>query len=57
MLQVFYIDVTKVDRDVANVARAIHVCFKCMFQTSLKKRSEISLECKIHTGSRDLPRD
>jgi hypothetical protein len=29
---VFYIDVAKVDRDIANVVRAIHVCFKCMFQ-------------------------
>jgi hypothetical protein len=25
-------DVAKVDRDVANVAMAMHVCFKCMFQ-------------------------
>jgi hypothetical protein len=25
-------DVTQVDRDVAHVAMAIHVCFKCMFQ-------------------------
>ena len=32
MLQVFYIDVAKVDRDVAHVAMAIHVCFKCRFQ-------------------------
>jgi hypothetical protein len=32
MLQVFYMDVIKVDRDVAYVAMAIHVCFKCMFQ-------------------------
>jgi hypothetical protein len=30
MLQVFYIDVVKIDRDVAYVA--IHVCLKCMFQ-------------------------
>jgi hypothetical protein len=29
---VFYIDVAKVDRDVAHVAMAIHICFKCMFQ-------------------------
>jgi hypothetical protein len=28
---VFYIDVVKVDRDVAHVAMAIHICFKCMF--------------------------
>ena len=32
MLQVLYIDVAKVDRDVAHVGMAIHVCFKCMFQ-------------------------
>jgi hypothetical protein len=30
MLQVFFIDVAKVDRDVAYVAMAIYVCFKCM---------------------------
>ena len=27
-----YIDVAKVDRDVAHVVMAIQVCFKCMFQ-------------------------
>ena len=27
-----YIDVAKVDQDVAYVVMAIHVCFKCMFQ-------------------------
>ena len=27
-----YIDVAKVDRDVAHVVMAIHICFKCMFQ-------------------------
>ena len=39
MLQVFCINVAKVDRDavkvdwdIAHVAMAIHVCFKCMFQ-------------------------
>jgi hypothetical protein len=32
MLQVLYIDITKVDGDVANVVMAIHVCFKCIFQ-------------------------
>ena len=31
MLQVLYIDVAKVDRDVAHVVIAIHVYFKCMF--------------------------
>jgi hypothetical protein len=28
-----YIDIAKVDRNVAHVGIAIHVCFKCMFQT------------------------
>ena len=28
----FYIDVAKIDRDVAHVAMTIHVCFKYMFQ-------------------------
>ena len=27
-----YIDVVKVDQDVAHVVMAIHACFKCMFQ-------------------------
>jgi hypothetical protein len=37
MLQVFcigvakvYWDITKIDRDVAHAAMAMHVCFKCM---------------------------
>jgi hypothetical protein len=30
-LQMLYINVVKVDRDVAPVVMAIHVCFKCMF--------------------------
>jgi hypothetical protein len=29
---VLYIDVAKVDQDVAHVIMAIHVCFKCLFQ-------------------------
>jgi hypothetical protein len=32
VLQVLYIDVAKVDQDVANVVMVIHVCFKCIFQ-------------------------
>jgi hypothetical protein len=32
MLQVLYITVVKVDRDIAHVVITIHVCFKCMFQ-------------------------
>jgi hypothetical protein len=31
MLQVFYIDVEKVDQDVAHVEMAIHICFNCTF--------------------------
>jgi hypothetical protein len=31
MLQGFYIDVAKVDQDIAHVAMTIHVCFKCIF--------------------------
>jgi hypothetical protein len=29
MFQVFYIEVAKVDQNVAHVTMAIHVCFKC----------------------------
>jgi hypothetical protein len=29
---VLCIDVAKVDRDVAHVVMATHICFKCMFQ-------------------------
>ena len=32
MLQVFHVDVVKVDRNVAYVAMAIHICCKCLFQ-------------------------
>jgi hypothetical protein len=32
MLQLLYINIAKVDRDVVHVVMAIHVCFKCMFQ-------------------------
>jgi hypothetical protein len=32
MLQVLYVDVAKLDRDVAYVAIAIHVCCKRLFQ-------------------------
>jgi hypothetical protein len=35
MLQIFHLDVSKVDLDVAHVSMAIHACFKCFicFQT------------------------
>jgi hypothetical protein len=32
VLQVFHINIAKVDQDVAHVAMTIHVCFKCRFQ-------------------------
>jgi hypothetical protein len=32
MFQALYIDVAKVDWDVADVVMAIHICFKCIFQ-------------------------
>jgi hypothetical protein len=32
MLQVFHLDVAKIDRDIAHVSMTIHVCFKCKFQ-------------------------
>ena len=28
----FYLEVAKIDRDVAHVVIATHVCYKCMFQ-------------------------
>jgi hypothetical protein len=31
-VEVFYIDVAKVDQDVAHVAMSIYICFKYMFQ-------------------------
>jgi hypothetical protein len=31
MLQVFYADVAKVDRDVAHVALVVHICCKRLF--------------------------
>jgi hypothetical protein len=35
MLQVFHLDVAKVDLDVAYVAMTIHACFKHIFQVHL----------------------
>jgi hypothetical protein len=32
MLQVFSLDIAKLDLDVAYVAMAMHACFNCMFQ-------------------------
>jgi hypothetical protein len=32
VLQVFHINIAKVDQDVAHVAMTIHICFKCRFQ-------------------------
>ena len=53
-MQVLYIDVAKVDRDVAHVVMAIHVCFKCMFQMfhlfQTYVASVLSGCCKSTTG-------
>jgi hypothetical protein len=32
MLQIFHLDIARVDHNVTHVAMAIHVCFKCLFQ-------------------------
>jgi hypothetical protein len=32
MLQLFYMFVAKIDRDVGHVAVVVHVCCKCLFQ-------------------------
>ena len=49
-----YFDVAKVDRDVAHVVMAIHVCFKCMFQIFLQFQtyvaSVLSRCCKSRSG-------
>jgi hypothetical protein len=54
MLQVLYIDVAKVDRDVAHVVMAIYVCFKCMFQMFHRFQtyiaSVLSRCCKTRSG-------
>jgi hypothetical protein len=44
MLQIFHLDVTKVDLDVAYVSIAIQVCFKCFisFQPYV---ASVSIEC------------
>jgi hypothetical protein len=41
MLQVFYINVAKVDRDVAHVA----MCYTCMFQVYVPNASSVSDVC------------
>jgi hypothetical protein len=43
---VFYIGVAKVDQDVAHVAVATHVCFKCMFQI-FQLFSDVRWKCFI----------
>jgi hypothetical protein len=54
MLQVLYIDVAKVDRDVTHVVMTIHVCFKCMFQIFHRFQtyivSVLSRCCKTRSG-------
>jgi hypothetical protein len=45
MLQVFYLDVVKIDRDVAHIAMAIHICFKCIFQMFDLYFSDVHCKC------------
>jgi hypothetical protein len=40
---VLYIDVAKVDRDVAHVVMAIYVCLKCMFQIFICSKRMLQL--------------
>ena len=46
VLQVFHIDVAKVDRDIAHVAMAIHVYFKCRFQMFQLFQTYVAYICK-----------
>jgi hypothetical protein len=46
MLQVFHLDVAKVDMDVAYVAMTIHACFKSMFQV-FHLFSDVRYKCFI----------
>ena len=45
MLQVFHMDVAKVDHDVAHVAMAIHVCCKRPFQMFYLPFSNVCCKC------------
>jgi hypothetical protein len=47
VLQVFYIDVAKVDRDVPHVAMAIHTYFKCVDSKYFIYFRRISCKCLI----------
>jgi len=42
MLQVFHLNVVKIDLDVAYVALVIHACFKSIFQEHVSSVSSIS---------------
>jgi hypothetical protein len=45
MLQLLYIDVAKLDRDVAHVVVTIHICFKCIFQCFICSRRMLQVFC------------
>jgi hypothetical protein len=45
MLQVLYIDVAKVHRDVAHIVMAIHVCFKYMIKCFICSRHMLQVFC------------
>jgi hypothetical protein len=45
MLQVFYMDVAKVDRDVASVSEVCCKCFRDMWQASIQNVSSVSDVC------------
>jgi hypothetical protein len=54
MLQALYIDVARVDRDVAHVVMVIHVCFKYISQMfhlfQMNVASNLSGCCKSESG-------
>jgi hypothetical protein len=51
MLQVFHLDVAKLDRDVTHVAMATYICFKCMFQMCHMYVASVSFGCcKTRSG-------
>jgi hypothetical protein len=54
MLQAFYLDVAKVDPDIAYIAMPIHACFKCLFIYFQTYVANVSSEC--FKGDRDVAR-
>jgi hypothetical protein len=51
MLQALYIDVTKVDWDVADVVMAIHICFKCISQMFHLDVAKVDLDVYMYVAS------